>query len=360
VPEPQPEVFLVGPRYRQHSAYSGYEGFRRHIGTQLTPPVQERWSAGAWGARADRLLARLTKEAYSVPILRIELAAARHMLIRRRAVYHVLYGDSDVWMLGHVGRWTGNPVVATFHEGAAVLQDLEIERPLLSRLAGAILLSESQRPYFERRMRPERVFVVPHGVHTGFFMPAAEPGRQDVCITVGGHTRDFGTLTRALEIVWKANPAMRCVAISTQLGNKGRPFVCEGVEFRSRLTDEELRREYQSARVAVFAFEWAVANNAMLEAMACGLPIVATDVGGVREYLGPEAGILCPPGDAAALAQAIRQVFENPIRAAAMGAAARRRAARYDYAVVADQLRGVYEASLGFHRSPLPVSPADG
>ena len=45
----------------------------------------------------------------------------------------------------------------------------------------------------------------------------------------------------------------------------------------------------------------------MLEAAAAGVPMIATDVGGIPEIFGPEAGDLVPPGDAAALAGAIRQ-----------------------------------------------------
>jgi glycosyltransferase involved in cell wall biosynthesis len=294
----------------------------------------------------EHLLESRTKPAYSFSILRLEFAAALHMLRRRRSVYHVLYGDTDVWMLGRVARWTGNAVVASFHEGAEVLGYLGIDERLTRQLSAVVLLSESQRPYFERIMSPERIFVVPHGVHTEFFTPPEQPGNEPVCITVGGHTRDFETLARAIRLVWEKDPRVRFVAISTDIGHKGKPFECEGVSFRSGLTDQELLQAYQGSRLAVFSFEWAIANNSLLEAMACGLPIVATGVGGVPEYVGGEAGILCPPRDAAAMADAMLELLEDPARSAAMSAAARQRAVLYDYRVVARQLRKVYSASL--------------
>lgn len=63
---------------------------------------------------------------------------------------------------------------------------------------------------------------------------------------------------------------------------------------------------------------------ALLEAMATGLPVVATDVGGTRDAAGG-AAVLVPPGDPAALAQALELVLPAPARAAALGEAARRR-----------------------------------
>jgi glycosyltransferase involved in cell wall biosynthesis len=66
----------------------------------------------------------------------------------------------------------------------------------------------------------------------------------------------------------------------------------------------------------------------LLEAMASGLPVVATDVGDVRAVLPPEQGaFVVPPGDAGALAAALRAVLGDPALAAALGAKNRARAA---------------------------------
>jgi glycosyltransferase involved in cell wall biosynthesis len=61
------------------------------------------------------------------------------------------------------------------------------------------------------------------------------------------------------------------------------------------------------------------------EALARGIPVVAADVGGVREALGAGAGVLVPPGDVAALGAALRRWLEDPDHRAALRAAARAR-----------------------------------
>ena len=64
--------------------------------------------------------------------------------------------------------------------------------------------------------------------------------------------------------------------------------------------------------------------NAVIEAMAAGLPVVASDVGGIPELITPEAtGLLVPPGDPGALAAAVVRLMDAPNRAAVMGRAAR-------------------------------------
>ena len=70
---------------------------------------------------------------------------------------------------------------------------------------------------------------------------------------------------------------------------------------------------------------------ALLEAMASGKPIVATAVSGTTQVMDPDkTGLVVPPQDAAALADAIVQLLSDPVRARAMGQAARRRVeARY-------------------------------
>jgi glycosyltransferase involved in cell wall biosynthesis len=68
-------------------------------------------------------------------------------------------------------------------------------------------------------------------------------------------------------------------------------------------------------------------SNSILEAMACGLPLVATDVGGTSEVVvHGDTGLLVPPGDPAALADALSTLLANPAMALACGRAGRVRA----------------------------------
>jgi glycosyltransferase involved in cell wall biosynthesis len=90
---------------------------------------------------------------------------------------------------------------------------------------------------------------------------------------------------------------------------------------------------------------------ALLEAMSCGLPVVATDVGGTRAAAGG-AAVLVPPADPRALAEALAAVLADPARAALLGEAARRRVlSRYGIGLVARRHLDLYREVAAARRA---------
>jgi glycosyltransferase involved in cell wall biosynthesis len=87
--------------------------------------------------------------------------------------------------------------------------------------------------------------------------------------------------------------------------------------------------------------------------MACGTPVVATTAGAFPEVIAAgETGVLVPPADARALADAIEAMLENPGRRAAMGAAGVRRIEdRFSWAVTARKTAALYEEVLARRRA---------
>ena len=85
-----------------------------------------------------------------------------------------------------------------------------------------------------------------------------------------------------------------------------------------------------------------------MEAMAAGLPVVSTAVGGVPELVREgETGLLVPPNDAGALARALQALMDNPARRRAMGAAARQYAmAHFDIRHTVRGYEQLYESLL--------------
>ncbi|HEX6441611.1 MAG TPA: glycosyltransferase, partial [Stellaceae bacterium] len=127
-----------------------------------------------------------------------------------------------------------------------------------------------------------------------------------------------------------------------------RAFAAEPeIEWLGRV--EDVREVWRRAAIAVFPSTYGEGvPKALLEAAACGRPIIAYDLPGCREVVRPgETGVLVPPGDVAALADAVAALAGDPAARRRMGAAARALVEReFGEAVVAEQTLSLYRAAL--------------
>ena len=122
------------------------------------------------------------------------------------------------------------------------------------------------------------------------------------------------------------------------------------VSLAGAMSQEQLRREYEHA--AVFCLPCRVLSsgdrdgipNVLVEAMACGLPVVTTGVSGIPELVSDGAnGLLVPPDDPVAVAAALLRLHREPALAARLGAAARATVAgRFDGDRLARQLADLF------------------
>jgi len=107
----------------------------------------------------------------------------------------------------------------------------------------------------------------------------------------------------------------------------------ERVSFFGYMPHEELLRIYQQGKVNAVVLPSVDLGDglnegipvALMEAMAFGIPVVSTQTGGIPELLGDEAGVLVPPKDPGALANAIRKLYEDQNFAQQIGIAGRNR-----------------------------------
>lgn len=145
------------------------------------------------------------------------------------------------------------------------------------------------------------------------------------------------------------------------------PALAGRVTFHGHLAGPELDAFYRSLDVlavpSVPTPGWLEQfGRVAVEAMAAGVPVVASDSGALRDVVGG-AGTLVPPGDAAALARALAVVLDDPARAARMRADGLRRAAEYTWPAIAERYEAMYRglAAPGPRgRGSRPRSPLAG
>jgi rhamnosyl/mannosyltransferase len=117
----------------------------------------------------------------------------------------------------------------------------------------------------------------------------------------------------------------------------------QNVRFHGRADNAELRGLYQDADVLVLPSEREGMPLVLLEALAVGLPIVATDIPGNRDVVLPgRTGLLVPPSDPAQLRRALLEVTGDAQRYQRMSEAARARAARYSWTSVGAEFERLY------------------
>lgn len=284
---------------------------------------------------------------YSSRAFCTEAAMIRLALRNPGQIFHFIYGDDMYRFAGTFRRWFGvdASLICSFHQPPDHFAKIVHPRRHLGALDAAIIVGNNQREMLAPHMVDDRIFFVPHGIDTDFFRPRDESASasNDVltCLTVGNWLRDFDTLRRVMCQVNADHVAVRFVVV-TFPANFQHLQGCRGVEFKSGVSDLVLRDLYQSADVLLLPLLDCTANNSLLEGLACGLPVVVTDVGGVRDYVDDSCAVLTPVGDAEAMTTALVSLASQPTKRRQMGTHSRARALQFSWTEVASQMMQVY------------------
>jgi glycosyltransferase involved in cell wall biosynthesis len=174
------------------------------------------------------------------------------------------------------------------------------------------------------RVPVDRVTVINNGLDRGVFFPRRRHRERDGSARIGTVGRLIPE--KGLDVLLAALPqilATHRVALTVVGDGPERPALERRarelpVDFAGHLeTPSAVASFLRSIDVFVMPSRWEGLPNALLEALACGVPVVATDVPGMAEAAADNA-LLVPPDHPAALADAICQVLASPIRPAAL------------------------------------------
>jgi glycosyltransferase involved in cell wall biosynthesis len=198
---------------------------------------------------------------------------------------------------------------------------LATERALAGHTAALICVCEDEREVAARfGIRPARLPVVHNGCPPCDAPPAG--GLVVGAVTVLRRQKRLDVLIEAAPRILDAVPGATVkIAGDGPEGPALRAAADPRVvfePFRGRAADH-----LRELAVFVLPSSWEAFPIGVLEALACGVPQVATDVGGTREAVRPESGILVPPRDPDALADAVIELLRDPQRRARMSAVSR-------------------------------------
>lgn len=240
------------------------------------------------------------------------------------------------------------------------------------RAAGFVLHNERGREAFCRRhgVHPERVSVVRLGVYDILRAWSAPPPEAPLptLLFLGRLSpyKGLDVLYRALPRVAEEVPEVRVVVAGRPVPGYTPPAPPRlsgpaRVEVVERyVANPELARLMEGAAVVVCPYRDATQSGVVLTAFAFGKPVVASAVGGIGEYVEEgETGVLVPPGDPGALAEALVRTLTDPeLRNRLRDGIRRARADRLDWGRAAEEMLEVYRrASRGSRAAPAAGPP---
>jgi phosphatidyl-myo-inositol alpha-mannosyltransferase len=262
------------------------------------------------------------------------------------------------------------PIVGTFHAAnprsrvmAMLHSPLQVQ---MEKLNGRIAVSPAARKTIVEHLGSDAV-LIPNGVHVQRFAQAEPlegwPGEHAALGFVGrldeprkGLTLLFDTFER----LRRTRPHLRLLVAGP--GDPER--VPDGVTVLGQVSDEVKAQVYKSVDVFVAPNTGGESFGIiLLEAMAAGTSIVASDLDAFRRVLNDgEAGQLASVGDAESFAYACSTLLDSPARRAMLTTAGRAIVGRYDWSVVAAEILHVYDMAIAMHtggvvEEPEPVQP---
>lgn len=306
---------------------------------------------------------------------------ARRALKERRGDFDVVHDNQSLGpgLLGILE--DGFPLLTTVHHPITVDRELDLshaptlwrrmtlrrwygfvrmQKRVTSRLPHVVTVSQSSRRDIVSTMgvRDDRISVVPVGVdHRSFRpMPHVEriPGRITTTTSSDIPLKGLIYLLEALAKVRTEREAELLVIGKPREGSTipatiERLGIKNAVRFVTGIDEEALVRLYAEAQVAVVPSLYEGFSLPAIEAMACGVPLIATTGGALPEVVGEhgKTAMLVPPGDSSALAAAITRAFDDSSLRKRIGAGGRERVLeRYTWRATAEGTAAHYYKAL--------------
>jgi glycosyltransferase involved in cell wall biosynthesis len=346
--KPPLRVLALTKRDPQYGAHSGYYTQAFRFG--LSDPVRVRTVTAGTGWTSRAMGKTLSLFLQNPPRNQAEQTAEAEFVARMwlspGAVGHIANIEDHLPLarLPHPdqSRW-----VATIHFPAPLWREEDAKS--LRRFGKIIVLCRRDVEAFSRWLPSEQIVFIPHGVDTTFFKPDdAARSETPRLLFVGKWLRHFDVAGELLLAAMDRWPQLQTDILVA------RKWVAETrlaalmdhprVRWYDSVDDEALLGLYQAAWMLFMPVQETSANNALVEALACGTVPIINRVGGVVDYGGGDAFLISQANHPISYLALIEEYLNNPSRLAQTSRACREFAVRWlDWPLIRDRNRNVYE-----------------
>ena len=353
----QLKIVTLSKRWKHHSKSGGYDQLIQTINSTDIYPAQK--TKHVFHADFRRKMLRKLMPSvqhlngYQLKDLSAELRSMIAVKREQADLLHALYGEDQLNLLLRFRNRIDCALVASYHLPAesTYMKRASVTGSLdrLSGLDAAIVMSNSMVEDYEQWTGKGKVFFVPHGIDTNTFKPAESKLKTDkktfMVLTVGGHGRDWETIKEAAKTFYDRADHIKFHIVA--------PYKIKqlfedtpNVQVYSAIPEEQLIELYRESDVVLLPVHYATANNSLLEALACGVPVISTRTGGIPDYLDNTSGWLLPAGDKHEVIELIGSLHDNRLLLAEKKIGARRKALNFDWEKVSEQMYDVYRFAI--------------
>jgi len=233
--------------------------------------------------------------------------------IGKSDVSHILYLEGNIHLLDKLDE-VPEKLFGTIHMPFELWSQQNLER--LAGMKNTIILYKEEiekfRPYLKGN-----IWYLPHGVDIDFFKPSPQVAvNKNKVLFVGHFLRNFEMIRKVYDlIVAKHGTLIEFHFVIPELHRNTEVIQYlqkhENVFFHSNLSDEELLYQYQNSYVMLMPLTDSGANTAIVQAIAAGLPIITTDVGGIRSYGGGDVFELVENNDSEGMVKLFEQYYND-------------------------------------------------
>lgn len=290
--------------------YSGYECLPNYLPSQIEasivyPKVNT----------INRILGKCVKIKYDWDFINPYEAFAEIIFknrINRYGISHILYLENHLHLFKQFDLKKSN-VFGTIHLPISRWKEEQLCN--LDKINNLIFLYKEELEAFGRYVNIEKLRVIKHGVDINFLKPGDQAQvKRNKILFVGHFLRNFDMFYKVYEIIEKEiSDAFEYHFIIPEIHRDNiilnKLSYKKNIFFHQKLSDEELLSFYQSSSMLLMPMNDSGANTAIVQAIATGLPILTTDVGGIRSYGGGDIYPVIANNDSYALAELFAKYY---------------------------------------------------
>ena len=291
--------------------YSGYEGLPNYLPETISQSIyltKNNFSNKIIG-KIFKLIKNISGRSEDIFNQKMFLSK-----VGKSTASHILYMENNFSVLTSLKN-IDKRLIGTVHLPFSKWNPACLE--LLSKMENIILLYKEELEEFSQYIPRSRIHVIRHGVDVNFFKPGnpAEINRNKV-LFVGHFLRNFEMFFDVFKILSTDDHNKFEFHFIVPTEHRHPPILKKLMTFRNvffheNLSDEELLTHYQNSYVLLMPLEDSGANTGIVQALATGLPIITTDVGGIRSYGGDEVFPLVENNDTQKMVELFYQYYND-------------------------------------------------